>query len=85
MPDITENDLLAAILAEYQTSHRRDGDVSAVDIQNALKAENPNVSYDVARAVWDKWALHDDLEILQVIDPKTNKRVRVLRKRNPTD
>jgi hypothetical protein len=44
-------------------------------------ANNPKISYDVARGIWNTWALREDLEIVQVVDGVTKRKVKVLRKK----
>jgi hypothetical protein len=81
MPEITENDLMKAILEDYRLQHKQPGDIGIKDILAAFQVDWPEFTDERARYIFDQWASRPDIDLVKVIDFETGKSVRVLRRK----
>lgn len=81
MSDITETDLMRAIIDEYRQQHKRPGDITVKDIVQAFHADGQEINDERARYIFDQWAKRPEITMLKVIDGETGKTVKVLRRK----
>lgn len=81
MSNITENDLLAAIRADYASTIRKDGDVTKADILGEIRAINPQATEEQAAYLFSKYAQGEGIETVRIV--VNGKTTNALRKKDP--
>jgi hypothetical protein len=79
MSDITESDLLAAIIADYDALRKLPGDVTVTDILKGMRKIDSSVTQNQAAYQFKSWASREDIEVVPILE--NGKRMSALRKK----